>query len=549
VAVAHKNSESPIIPLIAHLRTRFISRILQRLRQLALPIPRATPFDAPLPSAILSQASHEKKDVFMPAPVEATSPSLHFVHDIEQRRARYEDAERSNKKFGLGRAYHRRLAEIYKNLIPPGLNILELGCAKGQLLAALQPARGVGVDFSAEIVQHARQLHPELEFIQGDAHDLKNIQGPFDAIILSDLVNDLWDVQSVLKGVLPLCTPKTRIVINFYSRVWQAPLGIARRLGIARPVPLQNWLSPEDMLNLLYLSGYEPLGRWEEILCPLPIPLFAKFCNKFLVKLWPLSQLAMTNFFMARPTPCLQKQQNEPTVSVIVPARNEAGNIEQIFARTPEMGAGTELIFVEGHSTDDTLATIEKSIADNPHRKASLHRQTGAGKGDAVRLGFEKATGDILMILDADLTVAPEDLPRFFEALRTGRAEFANGVRLVYPMQERAMRPLNFLGNKFFSLAFSWLLGQNIKDTLCGTKVIWRDDYQRLAANRKYFGDFDPFGDFDLLFGAAKLRLKILDLPIRYGQRTYGSTNIQRFRHGWMLLRMVAFAANRIKFV
>ena len=236
-------------------------------------------------------------------------------------------------------------------------------------------------------------------------------------------------------------------------------------------------------------------------------------------------------------------------VSVVVPARNESGNIAAIFERTPEMGCGTELVFVEGHSTDDTFATIESEMARHPERPSQLLRQLGKGKGDAVRLGFSKARGDVLMILDADLTVAPEDLPRFLDALQSGKGEFINGVRLVYPMHKQAMRFFNLLGNKSFSLAFSWLLGQSIKDTLCGTKVLWARDYQRIAAQRAYFGDFDPFGDFDLLFGAAKLNLKIVDMPIRYRERTYGTTNIQRWRHGWLLLQMVAFAGRRIKFV
>ena len=213
------------------------------------------------------------------------------------------------------------------------------------------------------------------------------------------------------------------------------------------------------------------------------------------------------------------------------------------------MGVETELIFVEGHSSDDTFAAIERGLADHPHRPARLFRQSGRGKGDAVRLGFSQATGDILMILDADMTVPPEDLPRFYDALHSGKGEFVNGVRLTYPMQDGAMRFANLLGNKFFSLAFSWLLGQPIKDTLCGTKVLRRDAYQALASNRAYFGDFDPFGDFDLLFGASKLGLQIVELPIRYRERTYGSTNIQRWRHGWLLLKMCVFAAGRIKFI
>jgi glycosyltransferase involved in cell wall biosynthesis len=299
---------------------------------------------------------------------------------------------------------------------------------------------------------------------------------------------------------------------------------------------------------LLALADFEVLRSWGEVLWPLPTPGLDALANRFLVKTWPFRLGAVTNFTIARPRP-RPTITEEPVVSVIVPARNEAGNIARIFARTPEMGARTELVFVEGHSADNTYEEIRRQIEQHPTRRCKLLRQTGKGKGDAVRLGFTEATGEVLMILDADLTVPPEDLPRFYDALRQGRGEMINGVRLVYPMEQEAMRFLNFLGNKFFSLTFSWLLGQPIKDSLCGTKVLWKRDYDRIAAQRAYFGDFDPFGDFDLLFGAAKLNLKIVDLPIRYRERTYGTTNIQRWRHGWMLLQMVAFAAGRIKFV
>jgi glycosyltransferase involved in cell wall biosynthesis len=254
----------------------------------------------------------------------------------------------------------------------------------------------------------------------------------------------------------------------------------------------------------------------------------------------------LVNFMIASPAHGPVKQ--NPTVSVVVAARNESGHIDELMARIPEMGGGTEIVFVEGNSTDDTYAAIERAIAANPAHNAKLFKQTGKGKGDAVRKGFDAATGDILMILDADITVPPEDLPRFFDAIASGRSEFVNGVRLVYPMEEDAMRFANLVGNKFFSAAFSWLLGQPIRDTLCGTKVLWRKDYERIAHNRAYFGDFDPFGDFDLLFGAARLNLRITEVPIRYRARRYGETNIQRWRHGWLLLKMVVFAARRIKF-
>ena len=211
----------------------------------------------------------------------------------------------------------------------------------------------------------------------------------------------------------------------------------------------------------------------------------------------------------ARPEPVPE----QPFVSVVIAARNESGNIKSLFERTPKMGGKTEIVFVEGHSKDDTYAAIEREMAAHPSIPSQLFRQTGIGKADAIRLGFEKARGDVLMILDADMTVPPEDLPRFYEALVSGKGEFINGVRLVYPMEKEAMRTMNLFGNKFFSMAFSWLLGQPIKDTLCGTKVLWNKDYELIAANRSYFGDFDPFGDYDLIFGAAKLNLKIIRPP------------------------------------
>ncbi|HEY2979628.1 MAG TPA: glycosyltransferase [Anaerolineales bacterium] len=444
---------------------------------------------------------------------------------------------------GWRRWYHNRIQEVYRFLVNPGQRVLEIGCADGDLLAAPQPARGVGVDFSPEMIARARARHPDLEFVLADAHDLSDLQGPFDIIIFSDTVNDLWDVQRAFEQVRPFCTARTRLILNCYSRLWELPLNVVRRLNLATPNLNQNWLTREDIAGMLNLAGFEVIRTTQEVLWPLPL---GAFFNKFLVRLWPFRELALANFVIARRTPEAARQ---PKVSVIVPARNEAGNIQAIFERTPQLGSGTELIFVEGHSRDDTYAAIEREQAAHPHTHSLLLRQDGNGKADAVRLGFSKATGEALMILDADLTVPPEDLPRFYEALISGKGDFVNGVRLVYPMEKEAMRGLNFLGNKFFGMAFSWLLGQPIKDTLCGTKVLWKQDYEQIAEHRSYFGDFDPFGDFDLLFGAAKLNRKIVDLPIRYRERTYGSTNISRWKHGWLLMKMVAFAARRMKFV
>ncbi|HXA55784.1 MAG TPA: glycosyltransferase [Candidatus Acidoferrum sp.] len=443
--------------------------------------------------------------------------------------------------------YQERLSQVYKHLIPPKMRVLELGCGQGDLIGALEPARGLGIDLSEKMIARARSRHPQVEFVQADVQEWLPAE-KFDFIILSDLVNDVRDVQRTLELVSQCTLPSTRIVMNAYSRLWQGPRWAAEMMGAAKLQLDQNWLTRQDLANLLYLSGFETIRTFSEIMWPVRTPWLDTFFNRYLVKLGLFSWMGLTNFLVARPQP-KRWIGPPPVVSVVVPARNEAGNVRRIFEETPDMGIETELIFVEGHSSDNTFEAIANEMRNWPNRRVKLFRQTGKGKGDAVRLGFANASGDVLMILDADLTVPPEDLPRFFDAWYSGKGEFVNGVRLVYPMEDESMRFFNFLGNKFFSLAFSWLLSQSVKDTLCGTKVLSRRDYEMIAANRSYFGDFDPFGDFDLLFGAAKYSLKIVDLPVRYRERTYGTTNIQRWTHGWLLLQMVATAMRRIKFV
>ncbi len=447
----------------------------------------------------------------------------------------------------LRRYYRAQLARWFAFAIPPGARVLEIGCATGDLLAALRPSYGVGIDFSEEMIRLARERHPELRFLTADAHDF-DLGEKFDAIVCSDLINDVWDVQAVLARIAIHCHPATRIFFNFYSSLWEGPRRIGESLGLAKRLLPQNWLTVGDVSNLLYLSHFEVIRHSREVMCPVHVPLVSQFANRYLVRLLPFSWLAITNVLAARPRP-EAAHGRRASVSVIVAARNEEGNVPRIFDRLPQMGSGTELIVVEGHSKDGTYQSVEREIANRPGYPARLFRQTGKGKGDAVRLGFAKATGDLLMILDADLTVAPEDLPRFYDAWLDGRGDFINGVRLVYPMQDQAMRFFNFLGNKFFSAAFSWLLGQSIRDTLCGTKVLSRRDYEVIAQNRSWLGDLDPFGDFDLIFGAARFNLKIADMPVRYGARTYGETNIQRWSHGWLLLKMVWLALRRIKFL
>lgn len=368
-----------------------------------------------------------------------------------------------------------------------------------------------------------------------------------DRIVLNGTLHVERDIQARLEEVYQLCAPSTRLLIIYYSGLWKPLFRIANAIGLRTKGAEENWIAPSDVANLLALARFEIVTSQSRVLVPFSILFLSEFVNRWLAPLPGLNWLALAHVAVARPLK--PAWTNPPSVSVIIPARNEAGNIQSAVERLPAMGPDDEILFVEGHSTDGTWPEIQRVASAFPGRRITCLQQPGTGKGDAVRAGFDAASRDILMILDADLTVPPEELPKFYRARVSGVCEFVNGSRLVYPMEARAMNFANMAGNKFFALAFSFLLGQSFKDTLCGTKVIDRLSYQRLARGRDYFGDFDPFGDFDLLFGAQRLGLRIMELPIRYRERTYGTTNIQRWRHGWLLLRMTVFAARRVKFI
>jgi SAM-dependent methyltransferase len=471
-------------------------------------------------------------------------PSLHRNELIEYFDALAPERDRWIAKNSY---YHQQLRRIFSFYISPDHSVLEVGSGTGNLLAALKPKRGVGIDLSSKMVEAAAKKYPELEFRVDDVENLQTKE-TFDYIVLSDVSGFLYDVQAAFENLHRISGPRTRIVISHYSYLWDPILRLGETLGLKAKQPVQNWLARADIENLLQLAGFEVIRANMRLMLPVGIPLLAPLCNRLLVNLPGFRHLGLVSLLVARP-----KQVPYPkplSCSVVVPCRNERGNIEGAVTRTPEMGTHTELIFVEGNSSDGTYQECERVIAAYPDKDIKLISQgTGKGKGDAVRKGFAAATGDVLMILDADLTVAPEEMPKFFNALAGGMGEFVHGSRLIYPMQSQAMQLLNSWANKFFGLAFTFTLEQRFKDTLCGTKVLLKTDYEKIVANRSYFGDFDPFGDFDLIFGAAKLNLKIVEIPIHYLDRAYGSTNISRFRHGWLLLQMVWFALWKMKFV
>ena len=398
-----------------------------------------------------------------------------------------------------------------------------------------------------------RSHFPEAQtvFLRGEKSNVQNESLPAikaDYVILNGILHYERDIQSYLRRLRHTVSDQCRLIVIYYSSVWRPVMRLATALRLRIKTTEDNWLSHSDVVNLFYLSDFEVLKIEQKILVPARIPLFSEFVNRYLAPLPGFRIFCVANVLVARPIP--KPRLDPPSVSVVIPARNEAGNIEQAVIRTPLMGPSDELVFVEGGSSDDTWESILKvQRIYGASRRIIAVRQDGKGKGDAVRKGFAHASNEVLMILDADLTTPPEDLPNFYEAYVKGKGEFINGSRLVYPMDKKAMRFLNLVGNKCFATAFSFVLGQQFKDTLCGTKVLTKPHYERLANCRSYFGEFDPFGDFDLLFGAARMGLKIVDVPIAYRERTYGETNIARWRHGMILLVMLLFASRRLKFI
>lgn len=453
--------------------------------------------------------------------------------------------------------YHAQIIETCRPFLNPGSRLLELGCSTGDLLDALDPDYGVGIDISPQAIAIAQAQYPRFTFIETDAEALPEsapFDEPFDLIILSDLVGYLDDVQLMLENLHRLTHARTRLIVSLWNWIWQPALKLGETLGVKTPDlrVRQNWLSVKSVANLLTLADYQVLQVVPGLLMPANIPFVSPTINA--LSRSPLfTPLTLLHTVVARPLPV---PETEPTtVTVLIPTRNEVGNIEDLIARTPEMGSHTELLFVDGNSTDGTVEKIHEMIEQHPERDIKFMPQVPAedddrppdlmlrlGKGDAVRKGFAAATGEMLMILDSDISVPPEDLPKFYRALVSGKAGFINGTRFNYQQEAEAMHPLNMLGNVGFSLLFSWLLGQRITDTLCGTKVLFKRDYERIAANRSYFGDFDPFGDFDLLFGAAWLGLRIIDLPVRYLARTYGESKVRVNLHGPLLGQMSLLA-------
>jgi SAM-dependent methyltransferase len=488
---------------------------------------------------------------------EPTTPHLELMRGKKSRVQLFYDQLGDGREAWIERSryYYDTLQRLLRLIVPPGQRVLDIGCGNGDQLAAVEPSHGVGVDLSEAMLRLARAKHPQLEVhhqaaehLALPAHEVRDGHGGFDFVTMVNVVGELADVLAALKRLRPLVRPETRLVIVYYNHLWEPLVGPATRLGLKLDNPTQNWLSLPDLRGFLQLAGFEVVKTGARMPCPKYVPALAELLNDVVGRLPVLQRLGFVHYLVARPVMPLPKPAAEYSCTVVVPCKNEEDNVPAIPARVPRMGAFTEIVFVDDNSTDATATRVTEAIARYPDRRIKLVPGPGQGKGAAVRAGLAEASGDVLMILDADMTVMPEDLPAFFEAITENKGEFINGTRMVYPQASDAMRTANILGNKAFAAAFTFLLEQRITDTLCGTKVVMRDGYAKILAARSIFGDIDRWGDYDWIFGAARHNIKIVELPVHYVERIAGETKMtRRFRNGLIMLRMCWVALRTLK--
>jgi len=469
------------------------------------------------------------------------------LEEIRKSRREFQDriASRRSEWIRANRYFYKRLERALQYIVEPGSRVLDVRCETGHLLASLMPAHGVGIEIGANMVAAAQFEHPHLHFMQSEPEDL-DLPETFDYVLFNHIF-DTVDVLRALERIRQHCAPESKLVVINYNHLWQPILQLASSVGLRSKFVEPNWISENDIRGFFRLAGFRLVRKHRLLLLPKWTPLLSSLLNDFLARLPGFRRLCLMQILVARllPTP---KRERDLTVSVIVPCRNERGNIQPAVERIPPMGKHTEVLFCDDQSTDGTPEEVERVRDLYPEKDIRLVSGPGVCKAENVWTGFRAARGDVLMILDADLSVMPEELPAFLHALVDGCGDLVNGSRLIYPIQKNAMKLANQIGNKFFGLLFSFLLDQRIKDTLCGTKVLWRKDWLRLEKNLGSWGIPDLWGDYELLFSASKLHLEIVEVPVHYQERTYGVTKMTRvFSNGLRMLRICWHAWRRLE--
>ena len=424
--------------------------------------------------------------------------------------------------------YYDAIKAFAKKVVCPGSKVLEVGCATGEILASAKPSIGVGIDISSKMIELARKKFPQYTFIHSA---IENFQYPetFDYIIMVDLLDHVYDISDIFESLYKFCHPTTKIIITTINPWWGSLLSFMEKIKAKMPEGEHNFIDRRNLTKIIEFLDFSIFYSGYLLLVPKHIPLISFLANTIGVRTWGINKLSFVQYMLLRPA---LRNENDLGFgcSVIIPCYNEAENITEAIKRIPKMGRETEIIVVDDGSKDETANTVRKLKNDYPNLKL-IEYSPNKGKGFAVKQGFDLATQEILIILDADMSVAPEELPRFFNLLNQARCNFVNGTRMIYPLQKQAMRFLHLFGNKVFSLIMSFFIEQSLTDTLCGTKALYKKDYQRMRMG------LDRWGDFDLLFGAAKLGNKITEMPVHYRERKAGESKMKTIRHGFQLFR------------
>ena len=423
--------------------------------------------------------------------------------------------------------YHDNIKTLVKQIIPPSSKVLEIGCATGEILAATKPSLGIGIDLSPKIVKIAKEKFSQYTFFCSSIEDFKYNE-KFDYIIMIDLIDHVYDIIEVFESVYNLCTPTTKIILSTINPWWEPVLSLMEKVGGKMPEGPHNFLERRYLTKIVEFLDFSISCSGYMLLFPKYIPIFSFLANAMGTKLWGINKFSFVHYMVLQPLP---KNVNDLDLScsVVIPCYNEAGNIEEAIRRIPHMGKETEIIVVNDGGTDET-ANIVKKLQRNYHNLRLIDYTTNRGKGYAVKQGFDAATKEVIMILDADMSVIPEELPRFFNLLNKGACDFVNGTRMIYLKQDQAMGFLKLLGNKLFALIMTFIAKQNVTDTLCGTKALYKKNYKYIKMG------LDKWGDYDLLFGAIKLGNKIAEIPVHYMARRTGESKMRTVKHGFHLL-------------
>jgi len=423
--------------------------------------------------------------------------------------------------------YHSCLTHLIGGMIPPGSKVLELGSGVGDLLASLGPSSGMGLNFAQALTDRALQKHPQLEFHTVDVDSVilpRSFEPQY--VVMTNMLDYVYDVWDTMESLKPAIREQTLLIITTNNPLWAPLLRLASKLGLRFPESPRNFITNKDICSVLHLQGFDIVEDGFTLPVPKRIPVIGTLLNAVVPEVPILCFVSSVQYIAARP----RVARPPLSCSVVIPCHNEAGNIQECLRRVPQMGSWTEIVVVDDGSTDETCEKV-KEIMVHDSRVRLIVLEKNQGKAGAVRAGFEAANGDVLMILDADMAVTPEELLKFLAPLQEGTADFVNGTRLVYPMQGKAMKVANFIGNKGFCFLASKVIRQRVSDTLCGTKVFLKRDYLRMP-----LGGVERWGDFDLLFGAARLKLRILEIPVHYTERRAGKSKMRVMVDGWYFL-------------